>query len=180
MRNMLRNMRLKYRMILGGVVTVYSEVGKGSVFNAFIPAVEMGGMDTDEEAFALEGGTERLVFVDDEAAIAESMELILTTLGYRVTTFTDSVKALAAIKTNPSDFDVIVTDHAMPEMTGLEIAKNLREAGIHIPIILMSGYFNEDIETSARSVGIWELIPKPINAYRITRAIRNIQKEDDA
>lgn len=162
---------------LGGIITAYSEVGKGTVFNIIIPASEHDSFGTAPGAPSIKKGTERIAFIDDEIAIAETMQSILANLGYQVTVFTDGIDALETIKAKPGSFDIIITDYSMPRITGLEIAKSLKETGVYIPVILTSGYLSNDIESAARNAGISELTAKPINACQLTEAIsRALQK----
>ena len=165
---------------LGGIITAYSEMEKGTTFNILIPVVEPSDSDMDQDHAVVQGGTERIAFVDDEAAITTTMRHILENLGYTVTTYTDSMHALMAIKARPQDFDVIVTDHSMPQITGLEIARELKETGISIPIILISGYFEKHMEEEARNSGISRLIVKPVNTYKLTDAIHHVLREKRA
>ena len=109
---------------LNGIITVYSEVGNGAVFNVIIPCLKTDVSELcHEEAFILKG-TERIAFLDDEIAIVETMTCALENFGYRVTAFSDSTAALNAIKTNPNAFDMLITDYSMPELTGLELTEN--------------------------------------------------------
>ena len=160
---------------LNGIITAYSEVGKGTVFNVIIPCTEPEVPALDEGERSIEGGTERIAIIDDEKAITATMHSILTNLGYKVTAFTDGMEALEAITSREQVFDVVVTDHSMPRITGLEIAKRIK--GMGIPVILTSGYFGENMEKEARDAGIAELITKPINTYQLTDAIRRVLKK---
>ena len=157
---------------LNGIVTVYSEVGKGSVFNVIIPCLKTDVSELrQEEAFILKG-TERIAFVDDEIAIVETMTSALESFGYRVTAFSDSTAALNAIRTNPNAFDMLITDYSMPELTGLEMTKKLRESDINIPVILVSGYILEGMESAAREIKISEVVTKPIRIHHLSVAMR--------
>jgi len=160
---------------LNGIITAYSEVGKGTVFNVIIPCTEPEGPALYEGERSIEGGTERIAIIDDEKAITTTMHSILTNLGYKVTAFTDGMEALEAITSREQVFDVVVTDHSMPRITGLEIAKKIK--GLGIPVILTSGYFGENMEKEARDAGIAELITKPVNTYQLTDAIRRVLKK---
>ena len=139
---------------LGGIITVYTELGKGTVFNIIIPCTQADGSRA--------------------CSRSTTLQTILTNLGYEVTVFTDSLEALKKIENNPTEVDIIISDYSMPKMSGLEIAEKLNTTGINIPIILMSGFFGKNNEDGARRMGIAELIAKPINSYQITDAIRRI------
>ena len=158
---------------MGGIITVYSEPGKGTVFNVFMPAEDA---EAEPSAWTpgppAEAGTERIALVDDETSIASTMESILTSLGYRVHSFSDGREALETIKGNPAEFDLVITDFSMPRVTGLDLARNLREAKVHIPIILTSGYLDKEVEDEARTVGVKEFMIKPVSIAQLTETIR--------
>jgi PAS domain S-box-containing protein len=156
---------------LGGIVTVYSEVGRGATFNVIIPVAETDHLGPSRQDSSIKEGTARIAIVDDEAALTKAIQSILASLGYRVKAFTDSAEALQTIRSNPGDFDILLVDYTMPQITGLELVRSLRKAGINIPVILTSGYFNQEIEDAARNEGISELIAKPLNTYQLTDAI---------
>ena len=159
---------------LQGIITVYSEIGKGTVFNIIIPCTKTDHATEQEKKISLQKGSEKIVIVDDEESIALTLQAILKNLGYTVTYFTDSVNALNTIKQHPDDIDVIITDYSMPQLTGLEMAEKIKAAGIHIPTILTSGFLEQNVEDRAKQMGITELVTKPVNSYQITDAIRRI------
>jgi CheY-like chemotaxis protein len=99
--------------------------------------------------------------VDDEAALAELTARALTRLGYRVSAFTDSEGALEALRSSPDSFDAMLTDLAMPGMSGLDLARAVRKIRPDMPIVIASGYLRkEDIEAAA-SLGICDVVLKP-------------------
>jgi two-component system, cell cycle sensor histidine kinase and response regulator CckA len=163
---------------LKGIVTIYSEIGKGAVFNVIIPCVEGDGAVLVHEEPCVSRGTERIAFVDDEIAIAETMGSVLTNLGYQVTVFSDSMTALREIKTNPNDFDILITDYSMPQLTGLEIAEKLKDADSNIPVILISGYLMEDMERAVKDAGISEVITKPIRIHELADVVRRVLNKE--
>ena len=161
-----------------GIITVYSEPGAGASFNIFFPIIETGAEKLRQnDTFFLEGDG-RIAFVDDEISIASSMQAILSNLGYSVTAFIDSEDALRAILEQPDNYDVIITDYTMPKLTGLELAKELKAAGIHLPIIMISGYIGRNVEEKAQEIGISFLINKPVNTYKITDAIHRCMNSE--
>jgi len=159
---------------LGGIVTVYSEVGRGTTFNVILPVTETDALGPIRNGSSIRKGTERIALVDDEAALTTAIQSILANLGYRVRAFTDGTEALRAIRSNPGDFDILLTDYSMPQITGVELVRSLRKSGINIPVILASGYFSQEIEDAARNEGISEIIAKPINSYQLADAIHKV------
>lgn len=159
---------------LGGIITAYSEMGNGTVFNVIIPIVETDEAKQNQKLLYIRKGTERVVIIDDEKAITATIQSILEHLGYKVTTFTDGLAALAKIKSSPDDFDIVITDYSMPKITGLELTKELKKAGIHIPVILASGYVGKNIKNAALNAGASTVIVKPLNTYQLTDAIHKV------
>lgn len=157
---------------LNGIITVYSELGKGTAFDIFIPAIEPDRLEFKKnELVRQRRGFEKIVIIDDERSIGSTMQAILNDLGYQATVFTDSLEAIKAIEQNPKWVDILITDYSMPRLTGLEIVNTLQASGITIPTILTSGFLETTIEERARQLGITEFVLKPITSYRITDAI---------
>src|SRR5208337_5515933 len=99
-------------------------------------------------------GKERILFVDDEDLLVEMAEGILGRLGYRVLGKTDSVDALRTFAEDPHAFDLVITDHTMPEMTGAVLSQKLKEIRPDIPLILCTGYSETISQEKAESMGI--------------------------
>ena len=157
---------------LNGIITVYSELGKGTAFDIFIPAIEPDRLEFKKnELVRQRRGYEKIIIIDDERSIGSTMQAILNDLGYQATVFTDSLEAIKAIEQNPKWVDILITDYSMPRLTGLEIVNTLQASGITIPTILTSGFLETTIEERARQLGITEFVLKPITSYRITDAI---------
>ena len=161
---------------LGGTVSVYSERGKGTAFSILVPCAKGGHPVDSPRALSPKRGDARVMVIDDEPDIATILQSILSNFGYRVTAFTDGRAALDRISSSPGDFDLIITDYTMPQITGLEIARHLKNIGIEIPVILTSGYIGKEIEAAARNVGVRILITKPVNTYRLADAMHEILK----
>jgi PAS domain S-box-containing protein len=157
----------------GGTIKVYSELGKGASFQVFLPRAE--GITTTSEPRIpqpLPGGHERILLVDDEAALADIEKRMLTWLGYEVEVRTSAIEALAAFKANPRKFDLVLTDLSMPQMTGMKLAKEMVQIRSDIPIVLCTGYSDQVEERTAASVGIKSFLFKPLVANELAEAIR--------
>jgi PAS domain S-box-containing protein len=161
---------------LGGIITAYSEIGKGTAFSIIIPIVDAPDAPQQKGALRLREGTERIIIVDDETAITSSMQSILENLGYRVRSFTNATAALAAMTAEPDGFDLVITDYSMPQITGVELVKKIKEAGIHVPVIMVSGFVGKKVEDAARHAGVSVLIGKPVSVYQLTDALHQVFK----
>jgi CheY-like chemotaxis protein len=143
-------------------ISVYSEPGRGTRFHLYFPAArDTGHLAAAARAAPKRGQGERILYLDDEESLVILAKRLLERMGYQVTGFNDSAKALAAFKTAPGDFDLVLTDLSMPGMSGMEVSRRMLEIRPDIPVLLASGYVrNEDVE-QARSIGIREVIWKP-------------------
>ena len=158
----------------GGDVTVESEPGKGSIFHVYLPLIEAEALDGKYQKEELPKGNERILFVDDEKATVDAIQVMLERLGYKVTTRTSSIEALAVFRHNPEAFDLVITDMTMPNMTGKELAGELRSIRTDIPVILCTGFSDQINEREADKIGISAFIMKPIVMNQIGNAIRAV------
>ena len=156
----------------GGAIHVESEAGKGSVFHVYLPKVEWSSSGPVETVGIATGGSERILFVDDEAMLVEIGEKILRRLGYRVVSRTSSLEALELFKAKPDGFDLVVTDQTMPGMTGDALAVEIMKIRPRMPVVLCTGYSQTINEESARRKGIRALVLKPLLINQIDEAIR--------
>jgi CheY-like chemotaxis protein len=123
------------------------------------------------------GGHERILLVDDEAPIAKVEKLMLESLGYRVTSRINSVEALEAFKANPHNFDVVVTDMTMPNMTGAQLAKELLAIRPDIRIIVCTGFSERIDGKKAAAMGIKGFLMKPILRSDLAKMVRDVLDE---
>src|SRR5207249_11945465 len=113
----------------------------------------------------------RILFVDDEASIARLAQVMLKALGHTATTFGKPADALAALRADPAGLDLVITDLTMPGMTGVELARGVRQIRPDIPIILSSGYADEVPEETLKTLGIVEVLPKPFQMQALGAAV---------
>ena len=117
-------------------------------------------------------GSERILFVDDEEALVEMGEDILAELGYEVTSRMNSREALALLKKDPSRFDLVITDQTMPEMTGVELAREILAIRPDMPVIMCTGFSYPVDADTARAAGIKAFAMKPLTKREIAKTIR--------
>jgi len=157
----------------GGGISVSSKPGKGTIFHVLFPYIEDEPEPEVEIAVEIPGGKERILFVDDEKAMVDAIQPMVERLGYKVTARTSSIEALEAFRANPDKFDLVITDFTMPNMTGLELAKELLKLRSDIPIILCTGYSEHINEYKAKGSGIRAFLMKPVVLGEIAKTIRN-------
>lgn len=161
----------------GGMITVSSELGKGSLFTIYLPVTREKQRFIPTIAEKLPTGTERILVIDDELPIVDLLKPLLVELGYSVTTRTDSVEALELFKSKPDEFDLVVTDMSMPNLTGDKLAIELMKIRPDIPVILCSGYNKWISNESAAKIGIKAFINKPVMAADLAGIVRNVLDE---
>jgi len=160
----------------GGAVRVTSKVGKGSAFHVLLPLLNEQPRETGRYAAAeaLPGGSERILFVDDEQMLTDISKLTLTDLGYKVIVETDPAAALDVFRRKPNTFDLIITDKTMRRMTGFDLAREIRSIRTDIPIILCTGFQDRDDAEKIAALAIDRLVPKPVSIAALAEAVRSV------
>ncbi|MBS3808799.1 MAG: response regulator [Desulfobacterales bacterium] len=161
----------------GGSISVYSEPGRGTTFKVYLPAVGGGETPQAEDLQVAENipeGTERLLIVDDEKAQVDMERIMLESLGYLVTGVVSSIEALAVFSAQPEDYDLLITDLAMPELDGIELSRKVLGRRPDLPVILISGFGDAPKIEEARAAGIREYLRKPVAKMQLARAVRKV------
>jgi len=159
-----------------GEITVSSRPGQGTTFHIYLPVSKEKEDSENVLIQEIPHGSERIMLVDDEAMIVQVIQRMLKDLGYVVTIFTSSTEALKAYTKTPDNFDLLITDMTMPEMTGTVLAGKLLALRPDLPVILCTGY-NETIDAEkATSFGINEFIMKPVENHTLAKVIRQALK----
>ncbi|MCD4721102.1 MAG: PAS domain S-box protein, partial [Desulfobacula sp.] len=158
----------------GGTVTVKSSVGVGTAFCIILPRLEHADIEINvEPSLELPEGKEKIMLVDDETALLDILERILSNLGYDVHAYSSSLKALDAFKQNSNYFDLIVTDQLMPDMTGTDLISEIKKSNQNIPVILFTGIHEKKIDQKDyKSVRFNRILVKPLRNADLVFAIR--------
>jgi len=160
-----------------GGIRVESEVGKGTVFEIYFPALEKMIEEEKEPDGEIKGGSESILFVDDEQTMVDLNRQRLERLGYQVKSTTKPVEALEWFKANPEQFDVIITDMTMPRMTGDRLAAEVLKIRPQMPVIICTGYSERMSAKKAESLGVRKYIEKPIDIRNLAAALREVLGE---
>ncbi len=158
----------------GGAITVYSEIGKGSTFNIYFPAIEKKVEEEKETGEVIHTEHQRILFVDDEPALVDIGKKMLEHLGHEVIIRTSSLEALEAFWNNPDRFDLVISDKTMPQMTGFDLARELKQIRPDIPIILCTGFSDTTDSDKAKAMGISGLVMKPIVMREMAETIKRV------
>ncbi len=155
----------------GGAITIASDLDTGTTVRVLLPLTEET-MQPAAQQTPSHGGQERILVVDDEPDIVVMITQLLEHSGYDVVAKNSSVEALKTFHIDPEDFDLVLTDMAMPIMTGEELAKQIKEIRPDIPIILITGYSDYVDSERAAKLNIADFLMKPVTRADLNKSIR--------
>ncbi|NQZ07351.1 MAG: response regulator [Algicola sp.] len=151
-----------------GKISMTSNMGQGTNISIAFPVSDMAVVDDKGElievgeAKANQSSLKHILIVEDELAVLRLHQEFLLDLGYLVTTSENGQQALALFETQPQRFDLVLTDQAMPLMTGKQLAKRMLSIRPKLPIILTTGYSDVINEEQAKAIGICQYLVKPV------------------
>ena len=167
-----------------GAIVVASELGTGTTIQLYFPAADGPAVDGPVEApvpaaavASPQGRGQRILYIDDEEPLVVLTTRTFERLGYAVSGFTEADAALAAFRAEPHQFDLAVTDFNMPGTSGLEVAGKLMSIRPDLPIVLTSGYVNDDLVAKAQRAGIRHVIYKPSTVKEFCDAVQRVLHE---
>nr|MBC8391484.1 response regulator [Deltaproteobacteria bacterium] len=161
----------------GGSIQVESAQGEGATFKVFFPKIDLTAIEKIDTREPMPTGNERILFVDDEAVIANVGKQMLERLGYDVITRTGSIDALEHFRSQPDLFDLVITDVTMPNMTGVELSKEIMSIRPDIPVILSTGFSEKIDEKKALELGVRAFLMKPVVMSEMANTIRKVLDE---
>ncbi len=162
-----------------GYINVKSKVGEGTAFEVYLP-VYIGDIQMEDKVVKdrpIEKGSERILLVDDDKKVAFMEQHMLEKLGYHVTCHLESPKALGAFEQSPQDFDMVITDLTMPELTGYQLSEEISKIRSDIPIVLCTGYGEHINKKKYDLKGIKGFLNKPVGVKEVSNLIRDILDE---
>lgn len=161
-----------------GEIVVHSSPGRGATFSLFLPVAVAGaerppprasgnlpppqqaaGASASPAAFPRRAGR-RILLVDDDESLLYLATRLLERQGFEVSDFPSGEDALAALRADPSGFDLLVSDYNMPGMSGLDLARKARALRADLPVVVVSGFIDEKLREQAGAAGVWELVFK--------------------
>jgi len=166
-----------------GTVDVQSTPGVGSAFTLYFPALNEPAEPAPvkvRRAKSSSSGSGHVMYVDDDQALTFLMQRALSRKGLKVSTFTDPQQALAALRENAADFDLLVTDYNMPGYSGVDLLRDAAAIRPDLPVALASGYVTPEIEQSARAAGARALIHKPNDVDELCETVQRLLRGEPA
>ena len=160
---------------IGGAIDVRSEPGLGATFSVYLPRAGDARAHPDGNALLAPAGRgQRILVVDDQAPLLELTTDTLLDLGYQPVGFTSAIDALRAFQADPGAFDVLLTDHRMPGMSGDKLIFEIRRINPAIPVVLVSGYVGDGV--TSRSGNRWadEVLGKPLRANALATSLARL------
>lgn len=155
-----------------GAIRVQSNPGRGTTFEIFFPIVQtLESRPEGGTVAAVHERREHVLLVDDESAVCSAIEQLLRRLNFKVTSCCDPRRALEVLRSNPSSFDLVLTDLNMPGMSGLLLARNVQQIRPGMPILLATGSPGVCSAETAREHGIREFVSKPIKVGHLVECI---------
>jgi PAS domain S-box-containing protein len=157
-----------------GAITIYSEPGVGTSFCVYLPLI--GDQAPAEISFTSPPphGSGCVLFVDDEAALADLGQQMLQHLGYEVVARTSSRDALEVFRAQPDRFDLIITDYTMPHLTGMQLVKSVKELRADLPIIVCTGFSEAIASETIKERGISDYLMKPLVLQDLAEAVHRL------
>ncbi|GAB4222104.1 MAG: hypothetical protein Kow0062_17980 [Acidobacteriota bacterium] len=165
---------------LSGSIRVTDGAGGGARFEVVVPAAEAETPDEGAGAASgrrVAGSGDLVLVVDDEQPLVELMSTMLRSIGYRVEAFTDPGQALAAFRSDPGQWDLVITDQTMPGLTGDALATEMLSARPELPIVLCTGFSETIDEERARALGIGGFLMKPFTMEALVRQIEALRPD---
>lgn len=156
----------------GGRISVSSEQGVGTTFELVFPQTTESVRVAQDIGVPSAGGDERILLVDDEEPLANMLRERLERYGYKVVSEVDSAAAFEVFRAAPSSFGVIITDQTMPGLTGVELAKRIRQIRPEIPVFICTGYSESVNKEDLKTLPLCEIALKPVDMRALNAAMR--------
>lgn len=154
---------------IGGQISVESSPGHGAHFAIFLPGAKGEATAIKPSSDVVPRGSERLMLIDDETEIAGTFRRMLMRLGYQVEAFTSPLIALERFRLAPAQYDLLITDMVMPDMSGEELAAAIRAVRPDLPVIVCTGYNPAGINIPGPAP---ERLDKPVDPTFLARRVR--------
>ncbi|MBL8826552.1 MAG: PAS domain S-box protein [Planctomycetaceae bacterium] len=157
----------------GGKVRVQSQPGEGTTFNVLLPTTKRTAAATPTPPGTThQPGSETVLVVDDEVAICSIIAQVLRSQGYTVLVASSAAEALKLVEQHPHDIHLLITDVVMPQVSGEQLAQQVRQLRPAIQVVYMSGYFERETRGDRPATSIERLLPKPFTPQELKTIVR--------
>ena len=164
--------------LLRGEIQVHSTPGQGTRFDLLLPLAADGAPAPNAvvqaSSGAARGGNERLLYVDDDEVMGLMVQRLLEREGYEVSSMVSPAQALALLRQDPAAFDLVISDFNMPEMSGTELAAQLRALRPTLPVLISSGYISGELRAQAAAQGVRALLQKEQTLEALPTLVRQV------
>ena len=164
----------------GGFISAHSEPGDGSTFKIFLPVAAPPAreiVDSSPAEKPVNGGSETLLIVEDEAAVRQSVVEFLSTIGYTVLSAANGKEALEKVRTWIDMIDLVITDVVMPKMSGPKLAKNLASLRPDLKVLFVSGYAKDAVQRKGLADLSHNFLQKPFPLRSLAAKIREVLEQ---
>jgi CheY-like chemotaxis protein len=162
----------------GGAVKVQSTPGQGSSFHVYLPLAPTPGRpastDDGRPATAAKGRGQHVMYVDDDDVMLLMVQRLLQREGYEVTVCGNAAQAIELLGAEPGRFDLVVSDFNMPEVSGVELARQIALLRPGLPVIISSGFVTDELHTAAAAVGVRALMYKEQTLEELPRLVQTV------
>jgi len=166
-----------------GVIEVDSQIGIGTTFHIYLPLIEATGnhAEPSQEHLPASRSTnhETLLLVDDEPLLLRSNKAVLQELGYHIIKARDGKQGLEKFKKHQHDIDAIITDVVMPEMSGVDMVREIRALNRDMPVIFITGYNQDQIKLHTDELHNTMILAKPVRIPALSQHIKAILTHKD-
>ncbi len=159
---------------MGGLIRVESVEEQGSTFRVYLPMVNEDVEEKSINDLDMHGGNEHILLVDDEQSVVTMQRKMLERLGYKVSSFAGSFEALRAFESSPREYDLVISDVAMPNMGGGNLASELMNIRPDVPVLLCTGFSETLTPEKAEAIGIKKVLHKPVSMRTLASSIREV------
>ncbi|MBF0399124.1 MAG: response regulator, partial [Desulfobacterales bacterium] len=158
----------------GGFITVTSKISVGSTFDIFLPASDKKLPIENRIEEEIIKGDKTVLIIDDEKMVLDVMPKMLNKLGYKTLTAQNGKDAIDIYENNIKKIDIVILDIIMPEISGAEVFKHLKEIDPNVKVLLCSGYSIEDVAPQLLQEGCKGFIKKPFNMIQLSHKLKEI------
>jgi len=164
-----------------GFISVESKVGEGTTFHLYLPVPQEGGKILDVEKIktgAAQGGSETILFVEDEMLLRDIVQSCLKSNGYNVFVAADGREAVEIYKKQYKNISLVLTDMGLPKLSGIDVYAMLKEMNPAVAVIFASGFISLETRSELLKEGAKGFILKPYNLNEVLRIVREALDEN--